>query len=87
MKCFHDWARECWNEEDYSKINKTVTGASETYRFMCNDTDFKRDFFKHKGCYKKVAAPYDVCVQKFMTDVEKTMSAQDHSFSNTTVCW
>lgn len=83
MECARNWSKTCLKKQDQEKVTSSVVGALETYRFLCSDKKFQKDFLQHGDCYKRISPQWDECARKFIESLKRV----DHSKDTLGLCW
>ncbi|XP_025204098.1 uncharacterized protein LOC112600954 [Melanaphis sacchari] len=73
MKCFDDFSNLCLTLDEKNMVNDNVIGAKYTFKFLCDDETFQKDFLKYTDCYRVINSDWDLCTEKFMSLVREEM--------------
>ncbi|CAL8121700.1 unnamed protein product [Orchesella dallaii] len=77
MECVDNWSKACLSKQDQNKVTSSVVGALETYRFLCTDRKFRREFLSHADCYKRISPHWDDCARKFIDSLKRVDHVRD----------
>ncbi|XP_060880938.1 uncharacterized protein LOC132952621 [Metopolophium dirhodum] len=74
MKCFDDFSNLCLSLEEKNMVSDNVIGAKYTFKFLCDDEKFQKDYLKYTDCYRAINSDWDSCTAQFMSLVRDEMS-------------
>ncbi|XP_027842726.2 uncharacterized protein LOC114123821 [Aphis gossypii] len=75
MKCLDDFSNLCLSLDEKNMVNDNVIGAKYTFKFLCDDEKFQRDFLKYTDCYQVMNSDWDLCTSTFMSLVSEEMNS------------
>ncbi|KAH8382556.1 hypothetical protein KR009_004105 [Drosophila setifemur] len=67
MKCFDAYTKRCVDDSRIDTIKANVEGARRFFKKFCNDTDFQRDYLRHKDCFSYIQLDWVSCTTEFET--------------------
>ncbi|XP_050437510.1 uncharacterized protein LOC126843784 isoform X2 [Adelges cooleyi] len=75
MKCLDDYSKLCLTEDQKKTVSDHIIGAKYTFRFLCDDQKFQKDYLKYTDCYRVINTDWDDCTNRFMSLVREAMNS------------
>jgi len=83
MGCVDSWSKKCLNPDTVKRFQESISGAHETFAFLCRDSKFRMAFLKHGDCFKKISPKWDECSRHFIEDMKR----HHYNGNTSTHCW
>ncbi|KRG00097.1 uncharacterized protein Dwil_GK14242 [Drosophila willistoni] len=65
MKCFDDYSARCLQNRKLNTFKNNVEGARKFFYKFCGDTDFQKDYLRHKDCFAYIQMDWVSCTAEF----------------------
>ncbi|XP_017023290.1 uncharacterized protein [Drosophila kikkawai] len=65
MKCFDAYSKRCLDDRKLDTFKNNVEGARRFFYKFCGDTDFQRDYLRHKDCFAYIQLDWVTCTSEF----------------------
>ncbi|EDW24210.1 GL23512 [Drosophila persimilis] len=65
MRCFDAYSKRCLNDRKLDTFKINVEGARRFFYKFCGDTDFQRDYLRHKDCFAYIQLDWVSCTSEF----------------------
>ncbi|XP_016960331.1 uncharacterized protein LOC108031431 [Drosophila biarmipes] len=65
MRCFDTYSKRCLDDRKLGTFKNNVEGARRFFYKFCGDTDFQRDYLRHKDCFAHIQMDWVTCTAEF----------------------
>uniref|UniRef100_A0A1B6DVX2 DUF19 domain-containing protein n=1 Tax=Clastoptera arizonana TaxID=38151 RepID=A0A1B6DVX2_9HEMI len=86
MGCIDQYAKECLTEIGRKVLEDHTAGARHTFKFLCDDPVFQKEYLQYTTCYRGISKDWDSCASKFVGLVKEEMSRKNASHRLLELC-
>ncbi|XP_052852388.1 uncharacterized protein LOC128262264 [Drosophila gunungcola] len=65
MRCFDSYSKRCLDDRKLGTFKNNVEGARRFFYKFCGDSDFQRDYLRHKDCFAYIQLDWVSCTADF----------------------
>ncbi|XP_016991071.1 uncharacterized protein LOC108053011 [Drosophila rhopaloa] len=65
MRCFDTYSKRCLDDRKLGTFKNNVEGARRFFYKFCGDSDFQRDYLRHKDCFAYIQLDWVSCTAEF----------------------
>ncbi|XP_046988700.1 uncharacterized protein LOC124594375 [Schistocerca americana] len=74
MGCVDEYL-QCASVSSRRLVEQQVEGARYTFRFLCDDAQFRAEYLQYTDCYRAISDDWTECADRFMTLVNEDTAA------------
>ncbi|CRL00203.1 CLUMA_CG013477, isoform A [Clunio marinus] len=72
IRCYNEYAEKCISDPINRRlIEGEIMPARSFYEMLCKDNVFKKDYLKHRNCFRYIEKEWNFCTQTFHSLLDK----------------